>query len=163
MKIHEMPSVNMNPLVSMILPDAISNVNMEMKLPLILTEEAPAPPKKEMPQLIKLPSPAPIEEYPMNLSMNKESEPIDLSNEKHSKIVIESDDDLKIIENNQEQSVKQPNGNFNFSMQNPPKTETIMTDALISGFLPVRDLQVPSRILEPTMDLPMEILQSPNL
>lgn len=161
MKVHEMPNVNLNPLVPMILPDAISNINFEMsnmKLPLILTEEAP---KKEMPQLIKLPSPMPPEEYPINLSMNKSSEPIDLSNEKHSKMDIESDDDLKIIENNQEQSVK-PNGNF--AMHNPPKTETIMTDALISGYLPLRDIHVPSsKILEPTKDLPMEILQSPDM
>lgn len=161
MKIHEMPNINLTPLIPMNLPNAISNVSTETPRlpaghPIIHPEEAP---KKEMPQLIKLPSPISPEEYPMNLSMSKESEPIDLSNEKN-KIVIESDDDdLKIIENNLELSAK-PNGNF--SIHNPPKTDTIMmTDALISGFLPTRD--VTSKILEPTRDLPMEILQSPDL
>lgn len=138
MKVHEMPSTN--PLIPLIIPDTV--------------------PSMEMPQLIKLPSPI-TEDYPMNLSMNKESEPepIDLSNEKNKIIIDSDDDDLKIIENHEEQSV-----NGKFTMHNSPKTDSLMTDALISGFLPAQaqDMHVP-RLLEPTKDLPMEILQSPNL
>lgn len=135
MKIHEMPKVNQ--IEPLMIPEAVTKV---------------------MPQLIKLPSPVPPEDFPMNLSMNNKAlEPIDLSNERHNKIIIDSDDDdLKIIENIPERLSAKPNGNF--MMQNPLKTDTIMTD-LISGFLPAPS----SRSMEAMRDLPMEILQSPDL
>lgn len=179
MKIHEMPNAN-----SMMMTNKLSLMaqpsppNSEISLLKSLMQRRELPPLK----------PIVIEEqhatlYPINLSFNNqptiENEPMNLSSVKSSvtitkieppKIIIDSDDDddLRIIENNHE-SIK-PNGNS--FMQYFPKTESlpIMTDSLIAGFLPsVRDdkgdFQMSSRMmekLEPSKDLPMEILQSPN-
>lgn len=114
--------------------------------------------------------------FPINLSFNNQqlvnNEPINLSNEQIDlvsmkidppKIVIDSDDEennLKIIENNSEHNLMKLNKSFN--MQYVPRTEKMslmMNDSLIAGFLPRMRLM---EKLEPSKDLPMEILQSPN-
>ncbi|KAL7028435.1 hypothetical protein ACKWTF_005830 [Chironomus riparius] len=143
--------------------------------------------------------------YPLNLSLNQQlnpmNEPMDLSNDKSYddcvsitkiepvKIDIESDNDLKIIENNNhEKENDQKKVEITESMPNDfisPKTENLTSDdgnvENIQNFMnatgdqkedaKMEDLSfhsVTSRLsdldkLEPSRDLPMEILQSPDI
>lgn len=121
--------------------------------------------------------------YPMNLSLNEPpavNEPMDLSNDCVSitkieppRIVIESDDDadLKIVENNQEkvqqeqeihpktETVSEENGNGLGMSVAEHKVQVPMEDLSFNMSARLADLDK----LEPSKDLPMEILQSPGI
>ena len=131
------------------------------------------PPRRELPAI------KPIEDiaslFPINLSKcSNDNEPMDLSNDKNlsgggltitkiepPKIIIDdSDDDLRIIEN--------VNGNAMTLKTDNITTMMMMNESMMAEFLPtVKDIKndYESRMMdkfEPSKDLPMEILQSPN-
>jgi Zinc finger, C2H2 type len=188
-KIHELPNSNpklpSNSLVIMDLPQ--QPMSNSLLSPIVMSESFlnQMQPMKQLPELIPLKmTEQPAILYPMNLSLNQQlNEPMDLSNDKQCydegvtitkieapKIVIDSDDDdLKIIHveglnngtSSQDFSTKTDNLSITTQMQHLDKLEAAKIEEMafrMSSRL-VTDLDK----LEPSKDLPIEILQSPDL